>query len=63
MLNNEKLQHIIEQLCATGCERVNEVIAIMERQQSTKETATLNAQENAMILHELKNIMAVYEKK
>ena len=59
--NNEQLQHIIEQLCVTGCERVNEVIEILERQESIEEMHELNAQESEFVLLELKTIMAVYD--
>ncbi|MDH5388852.1 MAG: hypothetical protein OEY06_10435 [Gammaproteobacteria bacterium] len=59
--NNQKLQDIIEQLCTTGCDRVNEVIEILERQESIKETSELNEQECTIVLLELKAIMAVYE--
>ena len=61
--NNEKLQHIIEQLCVSGCERVNEVIEVLERNESIKETHELNTQESEFVLLELKAIMAVYEEK
>ena len=61
--NNEKLQHIIEQLCVSGCERVNEVIEILERNQCIEETNELSGQESAFVLLELKAIMAVYEEK
>jgi hypothetical protein len=63
MLDNEKLQHIIEHICAAGCERVYEVIANMESQQNIEETAQLNTQESEIVLQELKTIMAVYEQK
>lgn len=59
--NNENLQLIIEQLCTDGCERVNEIIDILEHQGSIKETSQLNKQECGVILLELKTIMAVYE--
>ncbi|MCK5003142.1 MAG: hypothetical protein KAS57_08955 [Gammaproteobacteria bacterium] len=59
--NNPKLQHIIEQLCTTGCERVNEVIEILERQENIQETGQLSTEESKIVLHELKAIMAVYE--
>ena len=59
--NNEQLQHIIEQLCTTGCERVNEVIEILERQESIEEMHELNTQESEFVLLELKTIMAVYD--
>lgn len=60
-INNKKLQLIIEQLCTDGCERVNEIIGILEHQGSTKETNQLSKQERDVILLELKTIMAVYE--
>lgn len=59
--HNEKLQNIIEQLCATGCERVNEVIEILECQGSIEETNELSEQERDTVLLELKAVMAVYE--
>ena len=59
--NNEQLQHLIEQLCTTGCERVNEVIEILERQESVEETRELSAEESEFVLLELKVIMAVYD--
>lgn len=61
--NNPKLQHLIEQLCTTGCERVNEVIEILEREESIEETRELSAEESEFVLLELKTIMAVYEQK
>ena len=61
--NSEKLQHVIEHICAIGCEHVNEVIEILERQESTPETSALSAEETELVLHELKTIMAVYERK
>lgn len=61
--NNEKLQLIIEQLCTTGCERVNEVIEILQRQESIEETSKLSRQESNIVLLELKAIMSVYEHK
>ncbi|MCW8923649.1 MAG: hypothetical protein OQK69_08485 [Gammaproteobacteria bacterium] len=62
-LNNEKLRPIIEHICAAGCERVNEVIEILEHQQCIEETRGLDKQENKLILQELKAVMAVYDKK
>ena len=59
--NNPKLQHLIEQLCTSGCERVNEVIEILERNESIEETRQLSAEESEFVLLELKAIMAVYE--
>ena len=59
--NNKQLQLLIEQLCATGCERVNEIIEILENQGSIKETSQLSKWECDVVLLELKTIMAVYE--
>lgn len=59
--NNEKLQHVIEHICANGCEHVKDVIEILERRESTPETSPLSAQETESVLLELKAIMTVYE--
>ena len=59
--NNKKLQAIIEQICSTGCEQVNEIIETLERDESIEETKLLSAEECDIILHDLKSIMAIYE--
>ena len=59
--NNEQIQLIIEQICVTGCDRVNEVIEILERDENIEETKLLSAEECDIILHDLKSIMAIYE--
>ena len=61
--SNEKLLLIIEQICLTGCERVNEIIERLERQESIEETSQLSIQEVDFVLLELKSIMTVYEQK
>ena len=61
--NNEKLKLIIEQICSSGCERVNEVIEKLQRQESIEETSKLSLQESNIVLLELKDIMSVYEHK
>ena len=60
-LNNKKLRPIIELICTAGCDRVNEVIEILEQQQKTEETCELNTQESELVLQELKAVMAVYD--
>ncbi|MDH3343504.1 MAG: hypothetical protein OEM07_07265 [Gammaproteobacteria bacterium] len=60
--SNEKLQHIIERICAKGCDHVNEIIISLEQQTSIEETRELDEQECRIVLHELKTIMAVYDK-
>lgn len=59
--NNEKLQHIIEQICTNGCDRVNEIIEQLEHNHCIDETSTLDKDESRIVLQELKAIMAVYE--
>lgn len=61
LTNNQKLQHIIEQLCTTGCDQVNEVIEILEQQGGIEQTGELNEQEYTIVLLELKTIMAMYD--
>jgi len=59
--HNEKLQHIIEQICSAGCDRVYEIIEILEQQESIEETNALSQEESDIVLMELKTIMSVYE--
>jgi len=59
--NKEQIQLIIEQICVSGCERVNEVIEILEHNENIEETKLLSSKECDIILHDLKSIMAIYE--
>ena len=61
--SNIKLQHIIEQICTSGCDRVYEIIDTLEQQNPTDETRELNSEETIIVLQELKTIMAVYKQK
>lgn len=58
---NENLQLIIENICLTGCERVNEIIGILDRHESIEETRKLSRQESNIVLQELKMVMSVYK--
>lgn len=61
--SNIKLQHIIEQICASGCDRVYEIIDTLEQHQHIDQTRELNKEETTIVLQELKAIMAVYKEK
>ena len=61
--NNNNLQDIIEQICSAGCERVNEVIEILDRNETVEETKQLSPENCKALLHELKAIMSIYEQK
>jgi hypothetical protein len=57
----EHLQSIVEALCETGCQRVSDVIEILDKGADVKKTAALTEQERKQVLAELKNIMSVYD--
>ena len=57
----EHIQTIVEDLCETGCERVNEIIEALAKGADVKKTAALSEKERKQVLAELKNIMSVYD--
>ena len=57
------LQIVVETICQTGCQRVNEVIAILGDEGDTAETHLLSEQERSQVLAELMHIMSVYDQK
>lgn len=66
MLKKELPQHlqtIVEVLCETGCQRINQIIETLGKGGDVKHTAALTEQERKQVLHELKNIMSVYDQK
>lgn len=58
-----KLNQRIEAVCEAGCEAVRASIASIESGTAVALTSDLSAEESQQILHELKNIMAVYDRK
>ncbi|MFW2374537.1 MAG: hypothetical protein ACN4GM_15535 [Gammaproteobacteria bacterium] len=61
-MNQIKVTKAIEEICAHGCIRVNEVIIELEKGQELQHTQDLSDEETASVLAELKSIMAVYDK-
>ena len=57
----EHIQTIVEDLCETGCERVNEIIETLAKGADIKKTAALSERERKQVLAELKNVMSVYD--
>jgi hypothetical protein len=55
------IQSIIESICELGCDRVNEIINLLECGNSIEETHALNQCDQQRVLMELKAIMAVYD--
>ncbi len=58
---SDQVQSIIESICETGCNNVNQIIDQLETGQPTQETEHLTEAERQQVLHELKNIMSVYK--
>ena len=57
----EHVQTVVELLCETGCQRVNDIIEILEKGADVKNTAALSEKERKQVLEELKNVMSVYD--
>jgi len=58
-----ELQTIVEQLCADGCNAVNQYIAEIQSGHCPATMQELNREDCETVLVELKSIMAVYEHK
>ena len=56
-----KVQSCVESICELGCERVNEIIALIEAEKAVDEVSALDRDEQNRVLHELRAIMAVYD--
>jgi hypothetical protein len=56
------IQSIIESICELGCDRVNEIIDVLERGNSVDETRALDKSDQQRVMMELKAIMVVYNK-
>jgi hypothetical protein len=61
-MDQAKIDLSIEALCHRGCSEVTRIIGILERNEPLPETDALNASERSAVLHELKAIMAVYDR-
>ena len=61
-MNQIKVAKAIEEICAHGCIRVNELILELENGQDIEYTQELSDEETLTVLTELKSIMAVYDK-
>jgi len=60
MHHSPAVEQCIEALCHQGCRQVWGYIAVLEKGDSLPETEGLSREETAIVLAELKNIMAVY---
>lgn len=57
------LHSVVEKICTSGCQRVYEIIDILDNKGSPTETDLLTDRERMQVLVELKHIMSVYERK
>jgi 4-hydroxy-3-methylbut-2-en-1-yl diphosphate synthase IspG/GcpE len=60
-MDSSKVNQCIEALCKCGCEAVRATITSMEMGAELEQTRDLDEQEAAIVLDELKAIMAVYD--
>lgn len=61
-MNSEKVTKVIEMICEEGCTSVNNIIIALEKGEPSKYTTDLDNNEVQVVLIELKEIMAVYER-
>ena len=61
-MNSEKVTKVIEMICEEGCTSVNNIIIALEKGEPSKYTNDLDKNEVQLVLIELKEIMAVYER-
>jgi hypothetical protein len=60
-MDSDKVNQCVEALCKCGCEAVRATITSMEMGAELEQTRDLDKQEAAIVLDELKAIMAVYD--
>lgn len=60
--SSHKLSERLEAVCATGCCAVRASIELLEQGKPVQFTEDLDQQERELLLHELKAIMAVYDR-
>ncbi len=60
MHKSPAVEHCIELLCHKGCRQVWQEINALEQNEDLPETRGLNQEERALVLTELKAVMAVY---
>jgi hypothetical protein len=60
LFDRYRVEDRLEALCEKGCRRVWADIDALERGQDLPETRDLSAEERRLLLHELKQVMAVY---
>lgn len=61
-MDQAKIDRSIETLCHKGCSEVTRIIGMLEQNQPLPETEALDISERNAVLHELKAIMAVYDR-
>lgn len=60
---SENLTQCVEQICLQGCESVRRTIENLEQHQPSEATQALSREECDEVLHELKEIMSVYDER
>lgn len=60
---SEKVVAKIEALCTLGCSQVNDILQQPMKNNDSEEWSDFTETEKTQILHELKNIMSVYDEK
>ncbi|TNF32618.1 MAG: hypothetical protein EP315_09360 [Gammaproteobacteria bacterium] len=62
-MSHDNISQALEAICHLGCKEVNDIIESMKNGVCPQQASHLSALEKDLLLEELKNIMAVYERK
>ena len=58
-----EVEQAVDAICALGCNEVSACIRALQQAQSRPEYQSLDPQQRASLLRELRSIMAVYEER
>jgi len=61
-MDTEQVNQCVDALCQCGCDAVRATIVAMEIGADIPQLQTLNQEERMVVLHELKAVMAVYDR-
>jgi hypothetical protein len=62
-MSHDKVSKVVEDICRLGCTTVNEIIETLEHGDDVSQTKQLSRDERGELLHELKSIMDVYQRR
>lgn len=61
-IDRTRVDHVLEDLCQSGCGRVREIIQEIEQGELPESVAQLNTDEQVLLLEELAAVMHAYKR-